>query len=69
MTTSRRKDHRVALTYNDSMNPGRIVLEVEDIRNVVRLTMTPNEAVELAERLLAAVHSEGYALVARKVTR
>lgn len=59
---------RVVLTYNDSANPGRILLKVgpDALTRGVRLTLTPADAVALAERLLDAVRSEGYSLTATK---
>lgn len=58
------------LTYNDSRNPGRIRMDIHTGGVMgARLDLSPTEAVELAERLLVAVRSEGYALVARKAVR
>jgi hypothetical protein len=58
---------KVALTYNDSRNPGRVRMDI-DTGGVMkaRLDLSAAQAVELAERLLTAVRSEGYSLTAKK---
>ena len=58
---------KVGLTYNDSANPGRIRMDI-DTGGVMkaRLDLSAAEAVQLADRLLTAVRSEGFSLTAKK---
>lgn len=54
--------NEITIIHNDTRNPGRIVL---DVRNV-RLDMPITDAVELVDRLLYAIRMSGYTLTAKK---
>lgn len=53
---------KISLTHNDTRNPGRIVLRVDE----VTLDMPVLDAVELVDRLLYAIRMSGYTLTAKK---
>jgi len=59
---------KVTLSYNDSRNPGRVVLSLPVDgypAGRAKLDLSAADAVALADRLLTAVRSEGFTLTAK----